>query len=129
MKRISSEAARQATVNKVGWTLEAPRLVTVDQVSGSILAAATGDGATTTLDGGQQLKIQTVLNAGLLIADTPLSPTTRRIVHKLLTGMTEKEIAAAMHQTVPTTHKYVTTIYERFGVKSRAHLMALWLGQ
>jgi DNA-binding CsgD family transcriptional regulator len=85
--------------------------------------------ATTVLRGIGRLHRQLFLNAGLLIADNPLSPTTRRIVSRLLTGMAEKEIAAAMGQSLPTTHQHIKTIYERFGVKSRAALMAVWLGQ
>jgi DNA-binding CsgD family transcriptional regulator len=85
--------------------------------------------ATTLLRGIRGLHRQLFLNSGLLIADTPLSPMARRIVTKLLTGMSEKEIATSMGQPVTTTHKYIRTIYERFGVKSRAALMALWLGQ
>jgi DNA-binding CsgD family transcriptional regulator len=85
--------------------------------------------ATTLLRGIRGLHRQLFLNAGLLIADAPLSPTARRILHKLLTGLSEKEIATAVGQPATTTHKYITTIYERFGVKSRAALMALWLGQ
>jgi len=85
--------------------------------------------ATMILRGVPALHRQRFLNSGLLIADTPLSPTTRRILHKLLTGLSEKEIAIAMGQPVSTTHTYVRAIYERFGVKSRAALMALWLGQ
>ncbi len=71
---------------------------------------------------------QLFLSRGLLIGETPLSPVARKIVEKLLTGASEKEIAISMDQGVRTTHKYITTIYERFGVKSRAALMALWLG-
>lgn len=68
------------------------------------------------------------LSQGLLIANAPLSPAARRIVQKLLTGLSEKEIAAAMNQGLATTHSYVKAIYERFGVNGRAALMALWLG-
>lgn len=68
------------------------------------------------------------LDHGLLIGDEPLSPTSRRILQKLLTGMTEKEIAGEMNQTLSTTHSYIKTIYRRFGVQGRAGLMALWLG-
>lgn len=71
---------------------------------------------------------QLFLSHGLLIGETQLSPVSRRIVGKLLTGLSEKEIAQALRQDVRTTHKYITTIYERFGVKGRAGLMALWLG-
>lgn len=69
------------------------------------------------------------LNQGLLIANTPLSPMARKVVQKLLTGMTEKEIAESLQQSRATTHSYVKTIYQQFGVNGRAALMALWLPQ
>jgi len=67
------------------------------------------------------------MERALLIGDKPLNPVTRRVLQKLLTGMTEKEIAESLGQTVSTTHKYVKTIYERFGVNGRAALMSLCL--
>ncbi|MGH8048276.1 MAG: LuxR C-terminal-related transcriptional regulator [Chthoniobacterales bacterium] len=83
----------------------------------------------TILRGMRGIHRRLVLNHGLLIAETPLSPVFQRIVQKLLSGLSEKEIAAAMHQNDATIHKYVSQIYRRFGVNSRAALMALWLGQ
>jgi len=71
---------------------------------------------------------QLFLSRGLLIGETPLSPVVRKVMEKLLTGASEKEIALALDQGPGTTHKYITTIYERFNVRSRAALMALWLG-
>lgn len=68
------------------------------------------------------------LNQGLLIGDAPLSPIARQVVQKLLTGMTEKEVAESMGHAVGTTRTYVKAIYQQFGVNSRAALMALWLG-
>ncbi len=68
------------------------------------------------------------LARGLLIGETPLSPVARRIVQKLLTGLSEKEIAESLDQGVATTHKYIQAIYEKFGVNGRADLMSLWLG-
>lgn len=68
-----------------------------------------------------------LLSKGLLIANTILSPNACRILQKLLTGMSEKEIAASMNQSLGTTHSYVKTIYQQFGVNGRAALMSLWL--
>jgi DNA-binding CsgD family transcriptional regulator len=68
------------------------------------------------------------LSRGLLIGDKSLSPVFQRIVQKLLTGMSEREIAVAMDQSISTTHKYIQTIYQRFGVNGRAALMSIWLG-
>ncbi len=67
------------------------------------------------------------MDRGLLIGDKPLSPVARRVLQKLLTGLSEKEIAESLGQTVSTTHKYVKTIYERFGVNGRVALMSLCL--
>ncbi|MGA9334678.1 MAG: helix-turn-helix transcriptional regulator, partial [Rudaea sp.] len=69
-----------------------------------------------------------MLSHGLLVADSPLTPTQHRLVRLLLTGRSEAQIAAALGLTVATVHTYVTTLYRRLGVNSRAALMALWLG-
>lgn len=67
------------------------------------------------------------MDRALLIGGKPLSPVARRVLQKLLTGMSEKEIAESLGQSASTTHKYVKTIYARFGVNARAALMSLWL--
>jgi DNA-binding CsgD family transcriptional regulator len=53
----------------------------------------------------------------------------RRIVSLLLTDRAEKEIAAELGQKPATTHKYITGILRKFGVRGRTGLMALWLGR
>nr|WP_298725282.1 LuxR C-terminal-related transcriptional regulator [uncultured Steroidobacter sp.] len=68
-----------------------------------------------------------MLSHGLLLAAAPLSATERRIAHLLLTSHKESQIAAALDQSPKTTHKYVTEILRKFGVKGRTGLMALWL--
>lgn len=68
------------------------------------------------------------LSNGLMVGDKPLSPTERHILQGLLGGRPEKEIAEAMGQKLATTHTHVKKLYTVFGVKSRAALMALWLG-
>ena len=68
------------------------------------------------------------LKHGLLIGEHSLSPVLQIILQKLLTSMTEKEIALSMGQSLTTTHKYIRIIYQRLGVKGRASLMSLWLG-
>lgn len=69
-----------------------------------------------------------VLGSGLLFADKPLSPMECEIVKGLLTSQSEKEIAVTLDRKPSTMHKHVLGLYERFGVKSRQALMALWLG-
>ena len=85
--------------------------------------------ATTALRGIGGFHRRIFLHHGLLIGNAPLSPVTRRIVGKLLTGLSEKEIAESMKQSRATTHQYIKTIYERFGVNGRVALMSLWLGR
>lgn len=86
------------------------------------------DLAGTILRGLRNFHRRLFLQRGLQIGTTALSPIARRVVGKLLTGMSEKEIAASLDQSVKTTHKHITTIYSRYGVNGRAALMALWLG-
>lgn len=72
------------------------------------------------------LQRQLFLGHGFLGANKPLTRTQRRIVHLLLTGKSEREIATEARQNLVTTHKHIETIYRVFGVGSRAALMALW---
>lgn len=72
---------------------------------------------------------QQMLANGLLVASAPLTPTERNVLQGLLTGQSEKQIAASRNQSSHTTHEYVTNIYRKFGVNNRAALMALWLGK
>ena len=70
-----------------------------------------------------------MLSRGLMVASTPLTATERQVLDGLLTGLSEKQIAAARHQSAHTTHEYVTNIYRKFGVRNRAALMAFWMGK
>lgn len=72
---------------------------------------------------------QLLLSHGLLVASTPLTHVERQVLQGLLTGLAEKEIAAAQGQSFHTTHGYVGSIFRKFGVNNRAALMALWLGR
>jgi len=53
-----------------------------------------------------------------------LSPRLRQTLAHLLEGDSEKEVAAQLGLSVPTTHQYVTTLYRHFGVRSRSQLIA-----
>lgn len=53
-----------------------------------------------------------------------LRPRHKETLEWLLTGATEKEIAVGLGLSVHTVHQYVKAIYRRFGVTSRAQLMA-----
>jgi len=72
---------------------------------------------------------QLMLSHGLLVAVTTLTPAERRVLHLLLTGLPEKQIAVEIERSYHTVHQYVITIFRKFGVNNRAALMALWLGQ
>lgn len=72
---------------------------------------------------------QRMLSHGLLLTATPLTPTERTVLHLLLTGLTEKQIAAELGRSYHTVHECVTAIFRKFGVRNRAALMTLWLGQ
>ena len=53
-----------------------------------------------------------------------LSPRQVETLGLLLSGMSEKEIAAALGLSINTVHHYVKTIHVRFAVQTRAELMA-----
>jgi DNA-binding CsgD family transcriptional regulator len=71
---------------------------------------------------------QVLLSYGLLVAQSALTVTERRVLRLLLTPLSEKEIAERLRITPGTAHGYVTTILRKFGVSRRAGLTALWLG-
>jgi pSer/pThr/pTyr-binding forkhead associated (FHA) protein len=53
-----------------------------------------------------------------------LSAAEQRVFRQLMTGLSEKEIAAELHLSVHTVHNHVRQIYREFEVSSRAELMA-----
>jgi DNA-binding CsgD family transcriptional regulator len=56
-----------------------------------------------------------------------LSPRLRQTLDCLLEGDGEKRVAARLGLSLPTVHQYVTALYRRFGVASRAELMARFI--
>lgn len=68
-----------------------------------------------------------LLGNGLLMASLPLTPTERRVLQLLLTKASEKEISRQVDMALSTAHQHVTRIFRKFGVRSRAELMSLWL--
>jgi len=70
-----------------------------------------------------------MLGRGLMVASAPLTATEREVLGGLLSGLSEKQIAAERSQSHHTTHEYVSNIYRKFGVRNRSALMALWLGK
>lgn len=70
-----------------------------------------------------------MLGHGLMLASCPLTPTEQKVLRLLLTDATEKNIAHQVGLANSTTHQHVITIFRKFGVRSRAGLMSLWLNQ
>lgn len=70
---------------------------------------------------------QLMLTHGPLVARSPLTPAERRVLGLLLGKASEKNIAEALGLAVSTTHQYIVSIFRKFGVRSRAELMSLWL--
>ena len=73
--------------------------------------------------------LQVALSHGLLIAEQPLSTIQRHVTKLLLTECSEKQVAEKIGKSPGMTHKHITEIFRKFGVRSRAGLMAVWLGQ
>jgi DNA-binding CsgD family transcriptional regulator len=53
-----------------------------------------------------------------------LSPRLRQTLHFLLRGDSEKQVAGRLRVSLSTAHEYITALYRRFRVHSRAELMA-----
>ena len=70
---------------------------------------------------------QLLLGSGLLMASTPLTITERDVLKLLLTKASEKEIGRQKGIATSTAHQHVTSVFRKFGVRSRAELMSLWL--
>ena len=68
-----------------------------------------------------------VLSQGVLAGESPPTPAEGRVLRLLLTGQSEKMIADTLGLSIRTTHHHVTALFKKFGVQSRAELMALWL--
>jgi DNA-binding CsgD family transcriptional regulator len=56
-----------------------------------------------------------------------LSARRRDVLRLLLDGLSEKEIASAMHRSKPSVHEHIDYLYRHFGVNSRAKLAAYFL--
>jgi DNA-binding CsgD family transcriptional regulator len=72
---------------------------------------------------------QQLLSHGLLIANSQLTATERKVLLGILEGKLEKQIAADLEQSPNTTHIHVKSIYNKFGVHKRSALTSLWLGR
>lgn len=70
-----------------------------------------------------------LLSHGLLLADDAFTPAQRRVLALLLTEATEAEVAAQLGLSRGTVHQYAVELYRKLGVRGRAGLMSLWMGQ
>ncbi len=61
---------------------------------------------------------------GLPVNNRPLSPRLQQTLARLIEGDSEKEVAGKLGLSVYTVHDYVKALYRRFGVNSRAQLIA-----
>jgi DNA-binding CsgD family transcriptional regulator len=71
---------------------------------------------------------RTMLFHGAMLGKSRLSPREIRLLARLLSDRTEKEIATDLGLTPATTRTYIRALYGKFGVRGRAGLAALWLG-
>lgn len=60
---------------------------------------------------------------------TTLTATERNLLRLLLTGLSNKEIAAHCHRSIRTVKTQITSIYRKYGVRSRARLLAMMMTQ
>lgn len=70
-----------------------------------------------------------LLSHGLMVADAPLTPTEREVLKALLAGASKEQFAAETNRSPHTVHHHCKALYQKFGVKNRSSLMALWLGR
>ena len=118
----AGDALRGLLKNKIDDELSA-MAARIDEICQEVSDAIAG-GA---LRGLPSLHRQLALSHGLLCGDKLLSPVERRILRGLIGGETEKAIALSLGQKPATLHKYVSALYARLGVSSRAELAAYWL--
>lgn len=84
---------------------------------------------TTALRPMQWFHRQLMLAHGLLLADSPLTRSERRVLNGLLSEDTEAQVAEKLELSPSTVHTYVKRICRKYGVRGRTGLVALWLGQ
>ncbi len=85
------------------------------------------DGIAYALRGIKRFHRHVMLSFGLVDANAKLTNTERKVLQQLLTGRTEKEVAAELTLSYHTTHAHVAAILKKFGANNRPSLMSLWL--
>ncbi len=79
------------------------------------------------VQGARRLWLDWLRLRGLTGCSKPLTPREVTVLRCLLRGVSEKEAAAELGITRRSVHQVVVAIYRKFGVHSRADLMATWL--
>jgi DNA-binding CsgD family transcriptional regulator len=76
-------------------------------------------------------ELHPLIGRQLASADEPsasrLAPRQREVLHHLLNGDSEKQIARRLGLTPQSLHQYVKAVYRHFDVHSRAELLARWI--
>ncbi len=67
------------------------------------------------------------LSYGPVSDSGPLPTYQRKVLLMLITGRSEKQIAAELNLSTNTTHQYVTAIFRRFDVRNRPSLVTKWM--
>jgi DNA-binding CsgD family transcriptional regulator len=70
-----------------------------------------------------------LLSQGLVLAKSPLTSTETRVVRELLQGDIERAVSIKLGLSYHSAREHIANIYKKFGINSRAELMALWLGK
>ncbi len=79
------------------------------------------------LSGCPRFHVEQLRVRGVLDGTIHLSPRERSVLKLLLTGLSERGIAARLGLSYHTAHQYVVSVYRKFGVHSRPELTARWL--
>ena len=103
---------------------------------GGALVAATpanghevhGTGPGTSAHGPNGAESQLLLRSDVS-TDGPLSPRLQQTLQSLLAGDSEKQVARKLGLSPHTVHVYVKKLYRRYGVSSRAELLAKWVAR
>jgi DNA-binding CsgD family transcriptional regulator len=85
------------------------------------------DGIGYALRGIKRFHRHLMLSFGLIEASAKLTQTERKVLQQLLTGRTEKEVAAELALSYHTTHAHVAAILKKFGANNRPSLMSRWV--
>lgn len=72
---------------------------------------------------------QTMLAQGVMLGGERMAAREKKLLSRLLSDQTEKEVALGLGLTPATVRTYAKELYRKMGVRGRTGLMALWLGK